>query len=158
MAAPVLSSIDVTPSGKNLNIVVKGSIDETVKFPFLKCDGQVHIDVAGVKMINSIGTRAWCLWLQRFPKPATIVLSGCPVIMVKNFSLIKGFLTDNCKVFSFVIPFYSEVTGERHDFLATWGQHFDSKGKLKLPQMLDSKKMPMVVDVVEETYFAFLKK
>ena len=135
-------------------IQVSGAIDETAVFSEFRSDGAVKVDLAGVTRINSVGMRIWCLWLQRFREPTDVVLINCPVIMVKNFSSIRGFLTNRCKVYSFAIPFYSAATGERRDYIATWGKDF-SKNGLKLPQLHDSKGNAMVLDV-SDSYFKFL--
>ena len=79
------------------------------------------------------------------------------MLMVKNFESIKGFLGKRARVFSFIVPFYSESTGERKNFLATWGVHYDAKGEVRIPEQLDSKGDPMEMDVVPDIYFSFLK-
>jgi hypothetical protein len=139
-------------------ITVSGPIDETARFPDVKSEGQITVDLTKVTAINSVGIRAWCLWIQRVRAPAQLVLVGTPVVMAKNFSSIQGFLNDRCRVFSFVVPYYSEALGERQQIMATWGKHFDSSGLLVLPKIMDSQGSPMTIDAVEAQYFAFLHK
>src|SRR6185312_11256922 len=91
-------------------VQISGPIDETAVFPELRSEGRINVDLSQVTRINSVGIRSWCLWIQRFRSPADIVLIGCPVFMVTNFTAIKGFLSRRCRVFSFEIPFYSEET------------------------------------------------
>ena len=95
--------------------------------------------------------------MQKFRSPVEVLLVGCPPIVVKNFKSIKGFLNDRCRVFSFAVPFYSEILDERKDFMATFGKHFDTTGKVSLPEVLDSKGNLMVLDVDPVHYFSFLK-
>jgi ABC-type transporter Mla MlaB component len=138
-------------------VQISGPIDETATFPELRSEGHIRVDLSQVTRINSVGTRAWCVWMQRFRAPAEVVLIGCPVCMVSVFRAIKGMLGKQCRVYSFIIPFYSSLTREGTSFVAVWGQHFDHSGKLKIPPVLDSKGNVMEMDVIPETYFSFLK-
>jgi hypothetical protein len=155
--APFQISVTNTDANR-MTIAISGPINETARFPDLKSDSQITVDLTKVTGLNSVGIRAWCLWVQRVRPPAEMVLVGCPVIVVKNFKSITGFLNDQCRVFSFVVPYYSSRTGERGQVLATWGKHFDSRGMIGLPRLNDSEGQPMELDVVEETYFKFLNK
>lgn len=144
--------------GDTTSISISGAIDEAAIFNEVRNDGRIKVDLSGVTRLNSVGTRAWCLWIQRFRSPVEVILINCPTIMVKNFGSIKGFLTNQCRVFSFEIPFYSPETGERQDFMATWGKNFTSNSEVKLPTIRDSKGNPMVMDVHPDTYFGFLRR
>jgi ABC-type transporter Mla MlaB component len=136
-------------------VTISGPIDETAVFDAFRTGGTMKVDLAGVTRINSVGIRVWCLWLQRFREPTDVILVNCPMCMVANFAKIRGFLTPRCKVFSFAVPFYSEATGERRDYIATWKKDF-SKGTLTLPELNDSRGNKMVLDV-DDGYFKFLK-
>ena len=148
--------LDSFAEGDTTYIEIAGPLDETSVFGDIRSDGTVKIDLLGVTRINSVGTRNWCLWLQRFRAPTQIVLINCPVVMVRNFSAISGFLTKLCRVSSFSVPFYSDATGERKDFLAEWGKHFGASGDIKLPQFKDSAGNLMDLDV-GDSYFNFLR-
>jgi len=139
-------------------VEVSGPIDESASFPELRSEGHIRVDLTNVTRINSVGTRTWCVWIQRFRAPAEVILIGCPVCIVSVFTAVRGVLGKQCRVYSFIIPFYSVDTGESKNVLAVWGQHFDHSGKLKLPPVIDSKGVPMEMDVIPETYFAFLKQ
>jgi ABC-type transporter Mla MlaB component len=136
-------------------VTVSGPVDESAVFQAFRTSGTIKIDLAGVTRINSVGIRVWCLWLQRFREPTEVVLLNCPMCMVSNFAKIRGFLTPRCKVYSFVIPFCSEATGERRDYIATWKKDF-SDGNFSLPELKDSRGNKMVLDV-DDAYFKFLK-
>ena len=58
---------------------------------------------------------------------------------------------------SFVIPFFSDVSGESRDFIAVRGTHFDGKGRLNLTEIKDSQGNVMEMDVVPGMYLSFLK-
>jgi anti-anti-sigma regulatory factor len=138
-------------------IKVSGRIDELAQFPEMRSEGKITIDLSNVTLLNSVGTRTWCLWIQRFREPAEVILIGCPPIMVRSFTMIKGFLGKTCRVASFVIPYYSDRSGERKNFIAVLGEHYDHGGNLRLPDVKDSQGHTMEIDVIPETYFAFLK-
>ncbi len=137
-------------------IEISGSIDEQARFTDVKLNGKVVINLEGVKFLNSVGTRSWCLWVQRFRPPIEVSLIRCPVIMVKSFPLVKNFLTSCCTVESFFVPYYSESTGERKDFLAIRGTHFEHSN-VQLPELKDSKGNEMELDIIPEIYLSFLK-
>lgn len=139
-------------------VEITGGIDEYAQFGEVRLMPKIAVDLKGVTALNSVGTRAWCLWIQRFRAPTEVILDGCPAIVVKSFTSVKGFLTDRCLVRSFVIPFYSDVSGESLDFLAVRGNHFDAVGRLNLPEIKDSSGNPMEMDVVPEQYLSFFKR
>lgn len=152
------NSLKVNTVTERDSIVVElvGQIDESAIFPDLKSEGLIKINLRGITRLNSVGTRTWCLWIQRFHAPAEIILLECPVIIVKNFTMVKGFLNDRCRIYSFIVPYYSEETGERKDVLLTWGRDFDAKGLFKLPEVTDKSGNAMEPDVIPESYFAFI--
>lgn len=139
-------------------VEMTGPINEHAKFGELRLGQKLNINLTGVTALNSVGTRTWCLWIQRFRPPLEVILEGCPPIIVKSFTSVKGFLPDHCVVRTFVIPFYSEITGESRDFIAVRGHHFDAQGRLHLPELKDAEGNRMEMDVVPDIYLAFLKK
>ncbi len=138
-------------------VEITGPINEHAQFGEVRLGQKLNINLTGVTTLNSVGTRAWCLWIQRFRAPLEVILEGCPPIVVKSFTSVKGFLPERCVVRTFVIPFYSHETGESRDFLAIRGKHFDAQGRLNLPEIKDSEGHLMEMDVVPENYMAFLK-
>jgi hypothetical protein len=138
------------------HLTLSGPIDESAKLPSLAEGEEAVVDLAGVSRLNSTGTRSWCMWMQAIPASAKIVFTNCPVIMVKNFVDIRGFLKPNCRVDSFAVPYYSVDTDERLDFILKRGEHFDSGGSLKLPSPKDSRGNEMELDVTSNKYFQFL--
>lgn len=142
--------------GNTTFVEITGAIDECAQFADVKYNEKMIINLEGVNFLNSVGTRSWCLWLQRFRAPVQISMVRCPVIMVKSFSSVKSFLTDRCTIDSFYVPFYSEKTGERKDFLAVRGSHF-GETEIKLPELKDSAGDLMEIDVIPELYLLFIK-
>jgi len=134
-----------------------GALDEHAKFPESRPVSKAIIRVGGITLLNSQGTRLWIGWIQRFRPPLQVHLEDCPVLFVKNFRLIKGFLPDHFVVNSFILPFYSEATRERRDVLLERGIHYGRGIKLNVPEQLDSQGGKMEIDVIESTYLSFLK-
>lgn len=149
---------DVFEHGDTIEYSFSGALDEYAKFPESRPLKKAVIRLGGVTLLNSQGTRAWIGWIQRFRPPLQVVLEDCPVLFVKNFGLVKGFLPEHFVVQSFILPFYSETTRERRDVLLERGIHFERGGKLKLPEQVDSLGTKMEVDVIENAYLAFLKR
>lgn len=148
---------EIVETKETIEYSFSGSLDEHAKFPESRPVSKAVIRLGGITLINSQGTRLWIGWIQRFRPPIQVVLEDCPVLFVKNFKLIKGFLPEHFVVNSFVLPFYSEATRERRDVLLERGIHFGHNAKLNIPEQLDSSGNKMEVDVIENTYLSFLK-
>ena len=79
------------------------------------------------------------------------------MLFVKAFGQITG---DN-KKHRGVIPsgaYYSDSLGERKNVVVHFNEHYFKDGSYKLPEIKDSTGQEMEVDVLEDAYFAFLKK
>ncbi len=137
-------------------VTISGPIDETSNFDPAPRTGRIRINLAGVTRINSIGTRAWCLWMKDLRAPVELTLVDCPVVMVKNFTTINGFLSPHAKVLSFKVPFYSKKTSERRD-VTVLAADVQRSGPKNLPAPNDSQGGPMELDSAE-SYFNFIKK
>ncbi len=106
-------------------------------------------------MLNSLGTRTWVNWAQAIPPSVKVHLYECPMLFVKSFTMVKGFLRDNMQVQSFYVPFYSPETDENINFLAVRGVNFDDTG-VHLPKPMDSKGNAMEFDA-GKNYLSFIK-
>lgn len=116
----------------------------------------INLDL--VTGLNSVGTRLWCRWIAdasiKFPE---ILVEEAPMLFVKAFGQIQGALTKNCKVNSLKIPYYSDSLGENKNVTVRLGEHYSFDGPFALPEVKDSLGQPMEIDIIEETYFSFLK-
>lgn len=135
-----------------------GAIDESAQLPALtKARANVVlVNMRKVSAINSAGTRNWVNWVGRLQAPKQLWLEECPAVFVRNLSLVKGLVNANTKIVSFYIPFYSEKTGERADLLVRDGHEFGTAGGLKITPPNDRNGEPMEMDVLPESYLAFL--
>lgn len=136
----------------------EGALDEHAILPSdLGTSTDIHVDLDGLSYINSVGVRLWIRWLTDVSKKHRLFLIRCPVLVVKNFSSIRGMLNKNTIVQSFYVPYYDEVLDERKNALFIRGKHFMEDGHLNMPVLTDSNGRVMEPDVIEQTYFSFLK-
>ena len=143
-------------SGEN-QVEISGYINESAIFTDVAQFATIRVSLGGVVGLNSPGTRNWCRWLKLIAPPTQVLLEKCPAIFVKAFSQVSGSLTENSKVMSFYVPFYSEKCGERTDILFVRDQHFGANGITEMPKVVDSKNNLMELDVTPESYFLFLR-
>lgn len=139
------------------HIYFDGPLDEWAKFPPIFKDEKTVLDFSGTTRINSTGTRHWVTWMSSIPADCDVHFVNCPVVLVKNFTVITGFLKKTVNIKSFAVPYYSEATDERRDFIAERGVHFNvGSASLSLPEFKDSKGNIMEIDVNKDVYFKFL--
>jgi hypothetical protein len=143
---------------EGVNVVeISGLINEFAEFPNVKISPIVRVSLKGVTGLNSVGTRNWCNWIGSIQSPSTIVLTDCPVIFVRAFNQVEGALPANASVFSFLVPYISEITDEYKDILFIKGNEFTEEKGVRPPNIDDSKGNRMDMDVVFGSYFEFLK-
>lgn len=151
--------IKIEKSGGNFKIVVNGVIDEDADFgPHSLAGAQtVEMKLAGIKSINSCGIREWIKWIET-GSGASIQYHECPKIIVDQINMVQGFLPAGGSVLSFIVPYYSDDSGEEKNVLFTNGKEFDDSGLKAPPEVKAADGTAMEMDVVESKYFKFLKK
>lgn len=139
-------------------LTFSGALDESAHLPPLQETraNVVLVNMRKVSAINSAGIRNWVNWVGRVQAPKQLWLEECPVVFVRNLGLVKGLLNANVKIVSFYIPFYSEKTGERADLLVRDGHEYGAGHALKFNPPNDKNGEPMEMDVLPESYLAFL--
>lgn len=137
-------------------VKISGPVNEFAEFKKVTLSPVVRIDLGASTGLNSVGTRNWCLWIRSFTPPSVVLLENCPMIFVKAFNQVSGALPSNAHVTSFIVPYVSDPTGERNNFLFVKDQHFKESGELNPPTLTDSKGLPMEMDVIPQSYFSFL--
>lgn len=142
-----------------LKLFLTGELREDSIMPELTEGGsKLIIDLDLVTGLNSVGTRIWCRWLtEANEKFSEIIIEEAPMLFVKAFGQIQGALTKNCKVGSLKIPYYSDSLGENKNVTVRLGEHYSFDGPYALPEVKDSLGQPMEIDVIEDSYFSFLK-
>lgn len=138
----------------NLN----GQIDES--FPQdlhnLKPGAEMIINLDQVKMINSLGIREWIKFMASVAA-AKIEFVKCPKIFIDQVNMVQGFITSNCKITSFYVPYFNEDSNAEKNVLYSMGKEFGD-GFLNVAGSVKGEDgSELDLDVVEQKYFKFLK-
>lgn len=142
--------------GTTIIYTMEGYLAEAAKMPLLETAPILKINLGKVTGLNSFGVRRWCQWVKPIPMTTKIFLTECPMVFVKTFNTVGGFLTANMEVTSFFVPFYSPVDEIRKDVLYTKGEHFTGLN-LKHPTILGLNSTPLEIDAASN-YFKFLER
>ncbi len=142
--------------GNTIIYTMEGYLAEAAKMPILESASILKINLGKVTGLNSFGVRLWCQWVKPIPMTTKILLAECPMVFVKTFNTVGGFLTSNMEVTSFYVPFYSPVDETRKDILYTKGEQFTGPN-LKHPTILGLKSTPLEIDAASN-YFKFLER
>jgi len=135
-----------------------GQIDES--FPSelltLKINNDVLINLDQVKMINSLGIREWIKFMNHLAN-LKVEFIKCPKIFIDQVNMVQGFITPNCKIKSFYVPYFNEDSNIEKNFLYSFGTEYGDgflnvKANIKADDGSD-----LDIDVVEQKYFKFLK-
>lgn len=144
-------------NGKTV-LTLNGQIDET--FPqelhALKPAGDMVINLDQVKMINSLGIREWIKFMSSV-SAAKIEFVKCPKIFIDQVNMVQGFITPNCKITSFYVPYFNEDSNAEKNILYSQGKEF-GEGFLNVAGSVKGEDgSELELDVVEQKYFKFLK-
>ena len=134
-----------------------GFLTEVAQLPDLnKYNNEVKFVLKDVTGINSVGTRGWVQWLKKSISVKKIYLEEAPPLFIKMFNQVEGAIDQKIIVKSFLVPYFSEVTGENANALLRQGENYGSGHPLQFPELRDSKGNSMEPDVLDD-YFGFLK-
>lgn len=144
-----------------------GSIDEDVTDITIQpvAGKDLYLDLEGVSMINSIGIRTWCQWIQTLPQTNTIYLRNVPKVMVAQINAVKGFLTPNVQVQSVYLPLFCDKCDKQASVLIDCVK-MREQGFEQLQASLTSQiknictnaNCEIEPDVNVERYFSFISK
>lgn len=151
--------VKLKKEGERIAVNLAGSIDEDADFAQanLSGAGQIEIEMAGLKSINSCGIREWIKWLSAVPT-ANITFSGCPKVIVDQINMVEGFLPANAKVLSFFVPYYNDDAGSEKNVLFKLGAEFTESTVNPPSEVKDEEGNVMEMDVIESKYFKFIRK
>lgn len=144
-------------NGKTVLTLI-GQIDES--FPQelhnLKPGAEMIINLDQVKMINSLGIREWIKFMGTVAA-AKIEFIKCPKIFIDQVNMVQGFITPNCKITSFYVPYFNEDSNAEKNVLYSEGKEFGA-GFLNVAGSVKGEDgTDLDLDVVEQKYFKFLK-
>lgn len=144
-------------NGKTI-LTLSGQIDES--FPQelhnFKSGAELIINLDQVKMINSLGIREWIKFMNA-NSGTKIEFSFAPKIFIDQVNMVQGFITPNCKITSFYVPYFNEDSNAEKNVLYSLGKEF-GEGFLNVAGSVKGEDgSELELDVVEQKYFKFLK-
>ncbi len=144
-------------NGKTVLTLI-GQIDES--FPpelhNLKPAGDMVINMDQVKMINSLGIREWIKFMSSVAA-TKIEFVKCPKIFIDQVNMVQGFITPNCKITSFYVPYFNEDSNVEKNVLYSFGKEFGDGFLNVAGSTKGDDGSELDLDVVEQKYFKFLK-
>jgi len=89
---------------------LSGDITEAAKLEELnRLPGPMRIDLGELRLINSLGVRAWYLFIARAEAAGVAVtIERCAPVMVSQISMIKGFMGSRTRVASLLAPYFCQ--------------------------------------------------
>jgi hypothetical protein len=155
-----MSKLQFTQANENGKTVLTlvGQIDES--FPpelhNFKPSKELVINLDQVKMINSLGIREWIKFMNA-NSSTKIEFSMAPKIFIDQVNMVQGFITSNCKITSFYVPYFNEDNNAEKNVLYSLGKEF-GEGFLNVAGSVKGEDgSELELDVVEQKYFKFLK-
>lgn len=139
-------------------LVLSGQIDESFPQELLsiKAGTEVVVNLDQVKMINSLGIREWIKFIGTL-NASNVEFVKCPKIFIDQVNMVQGFITPNCKIKSFYVPYFNEDNNVEKNVLYSFGKEY-GEGFLNVkPSMTAEDGTELELDVVEQKYFKFLK-
>lgn len=141
-----------------MSLTLAGQIDES--FPqemlALKPSGEMIINLDQVKMINSLGIREWIKFMATLAG-SKIDFIKCPKIFIDQVNMVQGFITPNCKIKSFYVPYFNEDANVEKNVLYSFGKEYGDGFLNVKASMTAEDGTELELDVVEQKYFKFLK-
>ncbi|MBI5480969.1 MAG: PilZ domain-containing protein [Deltaproteobacteria bacterium] len=100
---------EVVEEGDVLRVFLDGDFVETTSFAGLETalHGRVEFDAAGVRYINSQGSRRWTAFLRELAQVPEYTFSRCSVAFTTQASLLPAFLGRG-RVISFQAPYHCD--------------------------------------------------
>ena len=139
-------------------VYLSGDISEASQFANLPiASGEVRMDMAGIRSINSTGVREWALWLGRSSIKPTYV--NCPPAVVMQLNIIPQLLENGAVVESFYLPAYCPSCQKQILFLLRSGhEFFPGKAPTIALPLCGCDDAPYESDVDLDEYFYFVEQ
>ena len=151
-----------------LQFNLKGYLDERADLPDLThfADAsELTFNFSECQMINSMGIKKWVVLMDKVQEAgkAKVILSHCPIMVVNQVNLIKGFLPKGGEVDSIYFPIVCTKCDEDFSILGQVNDIKDDSNKIiDGIKELDCDKFPgckryLEIDFAPEFIFGFLK-
>ena len=155
-------NVKIEQAADRITFDLSGAINETFG-PFVVTLSKqlprlsyLHFNLDGITLINSSGTREWTKLIGN-AQHIEITISHCPKVFIDQVNTVEGFLTSNCKIVSFYVPYFNEDTNVEKNLLFEHGKNFNEK-EIKINQSIVENNVQYNLDVIENTFFRFMKK
>jgi hypothetical protein len=158
MASAGSFRLTIKPLEKGCRVTLAGALAENVSLVKAAKEepaivAPVTVDLAEVRIIDSIGVREWVDFLRAMPRP--IVLERCSEAMVYQFGMVRETLQD-ARVASFFAPYECESCGRERRFEIDVPPGTTDRRALKLPEASCECGGKLVLGEHPDRYFAFL--
>ena len=108
LEARIESREGATWVGLSGDITEAARLDELNRLP-----GPLRIDLGGIRLINSLGVRAWVQFIARCEAAGVpIMIDRCAPVMVSQISMIKGFMGARTRVASLLVPYFCQACND----------------------------------------------
>jgi CheY-like chemotaxis protein len=151
---------DVALEDGVLRVYLDGDLVETTDFGGLdrQLAGKVDFDAAGVRYVNSHGSRLWVAFLRDLDTVDNYTFSRCSVAFTYQASMLEGFLGRG-RIVSLMVPFHCEACDREDLRLLQVAAITNERGELALPRFHCSRcRGPLSQGEIPEKYFAFLPR
>lgn len=148
--------LQVQPLGEGTLITIAGTLDESARLQtaVAQAKAPVTVDLASVRLVDSVGVREWVDFLRALPRPVT--LRRCAEPMVFQFGVVPETLQD-ARVESVLAPYECEVCGVSRRLEVPLGEH-EVLATLRLPEpRCEACQGRQVLAEHPERYFCFLE-
>ncbi|MBI5482716.1 MAG: PilZ domain-containing protein [Deltaproteobacteria bacterium] len=151
---------DVVEEDGRQRVFLEGDFNESATFGGLaaRLGDQVDFDAAGVRYINSHGSRLWCAFLRGLERVQSYTFSRCSVAFTTQAGLVPGFLGRG-RVVSFHAPYHCDQCDRDEVRLLQTAALVAEDG----PPATPSFQCPachgsLVLDEIPERFFAFVPR
>jgi hypothetical protein len=140
--------------GDAFHLALRGEIDETsdLRRVFHR-SGRVHLDLAGISRINSIGIRAWLDGLRARSPDLDLVLESCSLAVMNQINMLPA-LVEGLRVVSLYAPYVCEIC--ERDVLVWLRVEEDLSGPLPPARHCPSCGEELHFDGIRDEFFAFM--
>ncbi len=105
LVARIESREGATWVGLSGDITEAARLDELARLP-----APMRIDLGDVRLINSLGVRAWFQFIARCEAAGmAVTVERCAPVMVSQISMIKGFMGTRTRVASILVPYFCQA-------------------------------------------------
>lgn len=149
--------IDTQASGNATRVSISGVIDENADFaPLLALEGNVEVNLRGVKRINSFGAREWMDAVRKLCDTANPNFVEISPAIVDQLNMIQGFL-GHATIRSFCAPLVCPHCDAEETRV------FNTRDCLDIDVAIPITECPscarnMVLDDVDDKYLLFLRE